>query len=531
MHTDGSENAQESSGTSSQIAANAVRSSGRYSEWWAVLIIVGIVALIRIPLRFDWFGEQDQARFLVDSILYHYEGVEIARNYFIQTSPLCIAIFSWMAGVFGNDALLPISNHLGVLAGILTTLAVYVLARTFAVGRLWAGSIAIGSGLIPGVFMTSLYGYPSIYALPFAIAAAAAVSHGVTRDRRADRLLWFGIGCVAYTLLVLIKIDFALLGMMLFGVVLAQRRVTIGNVLLLLAIAAIAALVALICIRSMLPDFGAVTRFASGWDNLHSPYRKEVTDYSTVWLTAGIGTLVLFAGCIVASFVRLGLRSTIILIAAWIISIGPITSFWASIPPASTRHIVPGALFTVFTLGLIAAKLFPRRRAVALLFPLLLVASNWPWAEPGYDLNYHLSGNLYKSYSVNRRVFATCHRLVDRVVSKNTMAVIAFYDPKLEYVPGTISLTPLVRYELTKHAIDAWNKGRTNYDLVAILPEKQRRLFFACTKRDIRQVAFRYRPKDVVVFSSTITEFPPLSRRGITLTTFDFQAEYEKKDH
>lgn len=59
-----------------------------------LLVVFILTLLVRWPLRFDWLGEQDQARFLIDAILFRYEGGEIVRSYFLHTSPLAVVIFA-----------------------------------------------------------------------------------------------------------------------------------------------------------------------------------------------------------------------------------------------------------------------------------------------------------------------------------------------------------------------------------------------------------------------------------------------------
>jgi hypothetical protein len=528
MHKDISTDKTRFSGRKTGRIALVAHFFRRYPDGITVLFVVGVTALIRFPLRFDWFGEQDQGRFLVDSILYRFEGSEIMRTYFIHTSPLCVGVFSWLSAAFGNGSLLSISNTLGVLAGIVTTAAVYVLSRTLAVSRLWAASIALGSAVVPGVFFLSLYGYPSVYALPFCVIAAAAVSHGVTRESFRGQLIWLLIGWVAFTLLVLLKVDFALCGTLLLAVIVIQNRVTTRNVLLLLAMAVVTALVALIVPAAMLSNWGEVTKFAADWNEFCKPYRGLGSDLSSIWLATGPGTLVLLAAGFVAMLVR-G-RHGGVLLAAWIISVAPIWSFWGSIMTVSTRHAVPGSLFTAIFLGLVAAKLFPKRRVIAIVFPFLLLLSNWPWGSPSYDLNYGLSGNLVEAYRANRCAFAACRSVVRQIVASEKPVHVLLGKNASQDVLGAIDLVPMIRYEFAAKAIDVRNQTdlpRGNFHLQTRRRDGSTHDFYDCTVGNPLWILKRIKVPSSEISASLLNSSKSrlLEQRAIAYRTFDLRSE------
>jgi hypothetical protein len=505
--------------------------SGLRSEWVAVLFVVVILALIRIPLRFDWFGEQDQARFLVDSILYRYEGSTIVRTYFIISSPLCLAVFALLAKIFGNAALVSVANNVGLAASILTAVAVYALSRTLAASRLWSASIALASGLVPGVFMTSLYGYPSIYALPFGIAAAAAVSHAVTRRTFRAQAPWFALACIGYTLLVMTKADFALFGSVLLAPVIIHRKLSYRNVLMLGAIAVVAVLAELVLVGVMLPKWSAAIAFGSGWSSKQKPFATFNTNLSTLWLAVGIGTLLLLVAGFVATFVREGVRTGARWVAAWLVAVLPIWAFWASVPPISTRHAVPGALLTAIVLGLLAARLFPRRRLAAVAFPVLLLATNWPWGHPGYDLNYDLGGNLIESYRVNRRAFRAC-RLVAQRMAVSTRPVQIFVGRAASPgILGQVDIIPMVRYELAIRAIEVRNQiqPHQHYNLQTLQADGTVHLFIPCLETKLLDVlaGIPFKAKDIVVDSVAIAQYPQVTALGIEFRPFDLQGTYD----
>ena len=501
----------------------------RRADWIAVILVAGVVALIRIPFRFEWLGEQDQARFLVSSIAFRYEGLDIFPKYFLYTSPLAVSGFALIARVFGNDSLLAISNNVGVVAGIMTAVMVYFLSRTFSVGRLWSASIAVGSSLVPGVFMTALYGYPSVYALPFGIAAAAAVSRGVVCERVSTKLRWFVVATVAYAILMALKIDFALLGSSLLAVAVVHRRVTYVNVLLLLAVAVTALGMVLVCSSGLLSSLWRdAAHFGVRFNERHGPLTQVDTGLGTLWLSTGIGTLILLMLAFLNTFVREGVREGLRMVLAWLIAVGPIWVFWGSILPVSTRHAMPGSLFTAVFLGLIVARRFPTRRAVAFVFPALFVLSNWPWGDVPYDFNYYPSGNLVEACRVNRRAFGVCRRVTNEIVTSKRRVQILAGDHASDEWLGRIDIVPMIQYEFAARSTSVQTKGpfhRTktrradgSERVFLVLEDQRLAVFLRSTDYSARQIT---------VNSLTGAKVLPPAKRGVEMKTFDLQRAYD----
>jgi hypothetical protein len=224
-----------------------------------------------------------------------------------------------------------------------------------------------------------------------------------------------------------------------------------------------------------------------------------------------------------------------VLVAAWLISVVPIWSFWGSIQTISTRHAVPGALFTAIFLGLVAARLFPKRRLVAVVFPVLLLLSNWPWGSPSFDLNFDLSGNLVGAYRTNRRAFAACRSVVDQIVASEKPVQILFGRAASPNVLGAIDVVPMIRYELAARAIDVRNQTdlpRSHYHLQTRRRDGTAHLFFDCTVVNPIRIlnVIRVRPSDISISSLTVSESPLSEKYGIEFRTFDLQSEYDKYD-
>jgi hypothetical protein len=502
----------------------------RHPDVIGILLVVLTVALIRIPLRFDWFGEHDQARFLIDAILYRYEGGDIVRRYYAYTSPLALAAFAGLASIFGNASLLALSNALGVLSGILLAAAVYALSRTLAVEPWWAAATAIGSSLQPGVSFLALYGYPSIYALPLGVASAAAVSWSATCERRSERLCWFGAGAVAFVFMVLLKADFVLLGSLLLVAVALRRKLTRSDLWRLLGLAVVTVVVLALSVGWMVPAGRDVGGFATMWTDFYRPLSRLDLDLASAWHATGIGTLLLLAVAFLAALLRKGARFAAGWLVAWLVAVGPTWAFWGSIHPFSTRHALPGALFTGLFLGWLAARLLPGRRLAALSLPLLIVALNWPWGRPFYDLNYDLAGDLVGSYRVNREAFAASRRAVDRILAEDKPLRVIFGSAVAEDVLGAIDVVPMLRYEMAARSVRVHNQTDppSHVHLQTVLPGGQSRLFLYCGACDLAHTLRPFRPEDVAIFTFGRRNDSHLARLGIEAIRIDLQNEFER---
>jgi len=499
-------------------------------------LVFAVTVGCRWLIRFDGFGEHDQARFLCDAILYRYEGAGIFRKYFLITSPLALVAFSALDAVAGHDALLPLSNALAVLASGVTAVAAYRVALALVGRPRWAASATVGATAVPGVFFTSLYGYPSAYALALLATSAAALAAGVTAETARARRVGLAACAAAFAAAVLCKTDFALMGTWLLALALrcGRREDRARNVVFLVALAAATAALTYGAAALLVRDAHAPLQFGRGWVEDYEPYAGRY-DAFPILQAAGRGTFVLLCAGGVLVALKRGAREGAMLLAACLLSAGPLWWFWASIPPLSIRHCLPGALVAGLYAGVAAAKAFPRARALAVLWPALLVAGNW-WGRPSFDLNYHLSGNLLGQYRTNRAAFAAARRVAGEIAADPRPVQVWVGRPASPAILGRIDVIEMVRYRLACGAVEVRNSlpGRSEYDLYARRPDgSERFLFDARVDGGTHAASFlartRYPKEQYHFLSMTLDHAPAVEALGVPLTRYDLRAAFEGK--
>ena len=499
-----------------------------------VILAVGLFLVTvasRWPIRFEGFGEQDQARFLCDSILYSVEGGGIFRKYFLMTSPLAVVVFSWVHAAAGPAALLPVSNAAAVLATGVTTAALYVLARGLVNGSdARAAAIAVAATFAPGVFFASLYGYPSVYALAFLAVSAAALSEGVAATGVAARRIALGVCAAAFVATVLLKIDFALMGTWLLAVALLRGRAEDRrrNVLFLVVLAAATAAVAWGALTLLARDPATSVQFGGSWVQIYQPY-TGVFDPRSIVYAAGRGTWLLLAAACAALALRGRWREAAVIAGAWLLAAGPLWSFWVSIPPLSTRHCLPGAMVTALYTGVAWSNLFPRARLLPVIWPVLLVAANW-WGTPWYDVNYYLSGNLLRQYRVNRAAFAAAQRVADEIAA-DPRPVLVWVGPKSLGSFGRIDILETVRYRFACEAVEVHNRapGCSEHDLYSRRPDgSEKILIYRGGALGPVLEETRYPKEQYHFLSYTLERHPEVEALGVKLTRYDVGKAYRE---
>jgi hypothetical protein len=353
------------------------------------------------------------------------------------------------------------SNIMGLVSTGVTSVALYFYVGTVLNQRLWAASIAVAATLVPGLFITSLYGYPSVYSLPFLVIAATMFLKAFKEaDARKARALLLA-GTLAYLTAALLKLDFAMMGtwflapLIGMGGVVNRARIAWQ----LIGVAVITAAVGLFMSSSVV--WGESPQaFVESWNRTWAPFRSGI-DIASIGYCTGFGTLGLLLLVFVHRIVRRGLREGGSLAMSWLLAVAPLWLFWALIPPLSTRHCLPGALVTAVYLGVAVAQANPRRRILAFMWPIVLVAVNWAWVEPGFKINYRLSGNLAGAYNANRNVYEACRGIVGDIVArdKNVLIMIRSLQPgqrkprDRSYLLDAIDIQPMMKYELARNSV------------------------------------------------------------------------------
>jgi len=422
--------------------------------------LAAMVSFAKLPFVFQGLGEQDQARLLLDAIVYAHEGPATLRTYGVLTSPLWTLPLAGIVRTFGPEGLVPIANLGGWLCGGLTTASCFLLLVSLGASRAWAAAGATAAALVPGVFYLSLYGYPTQYALSLLLLSAVVLRKTLDRETGRVRTLGFAIAGLLYCAFVLMKIDFAIAGTFLLAITWLAAGLRRPAIFWLPGFA-LAALAAVLLIASASVETEGLFEFLDR-NRADFPWEaRELSDASglNVLYACGFGTLALFALAAVVGLAQHDRRTDLArLVGAWALAVAPVWLFWLARPPMTGRHAAAGVLLTALFAGATAARVWPRAGAWAWLWPLLVVATNWPFGAPNYDFNYRTSGNLAHTVQRNRRAFAVADEIARSVVARRESMKIVLGGPRPD-VFGNIDFYPVIALALAERSHTASGIG------------------------------------------------------------------------
>jgi hypothetical protein len=384
---------------------------------------------------------------------------------------------------------------------------------------------AVGSGLVPGTFYLSLYGYPSQYALPLLLAAAAAFAKGL----ESRRTVWIVLAGVFYCGLTLTKIDFALAGSLLLSVAIIQNRLRERRAWLL-PVFPIAALAATYVVGRVAIVGQDLFGFLGHVGDVHpwSAGKLVESHVATVFYASGFGTLALLIAALAAGLARRGSRATVVRITiAWLVGALPLLLFWLARPPMSTRHAMPAALMTVIVAALLASLLLPRARYVAAVWLIAVVGLNWPFGKPDFDFNYEPSGNLAGAVSVNRRAFAVAHDIARTIVEREeTAKAILGYPERGVSALGAIDFMPIILMEMAARSQSAGivNMTWTGATVFRDEDNRQTRVFVYMFSGRAENLV---RMRRAGFYAPWPMDLTPVTQHGIKVMTFDPDEMFE----
>jgi hypothetical protein len=243
---------------------------------------------------------------------------------------------------------------------------------------------------------------------------------------------------------------------------------------------------------------------------------------STVFYAVGFGTLALLIAAVVIGVTRRHSRTAVIRItAAWLTGALPLLLFWLARPPMSTRHAMPAALMTVLVASLLASRLLPRARYVAVAWLIAVVGLNWPFGKPDFDFNYEPSGNLAGAVSVNRRAFAVAHNIARTVVERDEIAKAIMGTPEQGVSAlGAIDFTPIILVEMAarSQAARIVSMQWTSATVFTGENRKQTRVFIYMLPSRAENLV---RMRRAGFYAPWPIDLEPLTKHGIKVMTFD----------
>lgn len=390
---------------------------------WIGLALCVVVLLVKAPLMFTVLGEHDQGSMIIDAVVYHHDGPDTLRKYAIVTSPAWTLPLSSLAGTMTAQELVVLTNVGGVICGGLICLFGYLLLIRIGASVGWALAGGAAVAFLPSTFYLSLYGYPSQYALMFLLLAALTFATMLRAVTLRDEIVWGTITGIAFCLLALMKIDFAIAGTFLIGVAIVMYKWRDTRTLVLPLIAALAYPVYKTVVRLTVGDDD---RFADVWRRQYPWDGSAIFDASaiTILYSCGLGAVILFAAAILWGLVKQRARGTALTVAtAWVVAALPLWVFWLGHPPMSARHAAPGAIITALLAALIASHAWRWRFAPVLWF-VAVIAINWTLGTPSLNFNYKPGGNLYATLKVQHRIHTVRADIADAISAKPERAKI-----------------------------------------------------------------------------------------------------------
>jgi hypothetical protein len=508
--------------------------SKRISQWPTpvrAVLVGGIVFLSKLPWVFTTLGEQDHARLILAAMVYAQDGVDTIRPYAILTSPLWSLPISWLSHWWSAPQLVLFSNVVGWLAGAAVAGISLTLLRQLGCGLAWSVSGALAVTWIPGAFYTSLYGYPSQWALPLLLASAAAFLRCLDAAQRRAAWTWFVLAGVLFCLLVLMKVDFALMGTLLLGIAVLRDRLRERWTLMLPIVAAVSGGVALLASRLLVAE--SSTGFASGWMALYPGESSSLVDpiSITTLYSVGLGTMLLWTAAVVVGLLRRSTRRAMLrLVVAWVVAVWPLWLFWMSRPPMSSRHALPGAVVTVLLAAQAASLVWGRRPRWAVVWLVLLIGINATLRSQSFDFNYRPSGDLMQGADRNRRAFAVATHIADRISEPvdRTKILLGRSDPD---ILSNLDLLPFIEYAMASQSTQVRCLGRIGQkqdhhmrDLVFTAPEGRETKLLRGV--DPRRVGL-YRGEGVGFYAPWGLQGATVNVLGVEVVEFDPVSIYE----
>lgn len=367
-------------------------------------------------LIYGWFhfgglyGEQDTARLVIDALTWLKTNV---RDYFIsEYRYYASAGYIWLIKVlypWAERSGLPIAfwlNTINWVCVLLFPVPTYFLFRGL-LGR-WPAVLGVALLMVtPAFWISGLYGFPSLPALLFIVAALLLWDRRLTGSLRGPT--WAQDLAVVLLLsgATLLKADLWMSCVALLGLAVFRKQTTPFRLAEVSLIAAVPALVSLLLSLVLMRDSPTPAAYLAAW---HAQYLPELDlehlREASVAMRRSLGVASFFVlGIGVIRLLQRRQFRLLFLVSTW--AIVPV-AFWAFRSGDSARHHLPATVPAALALAWLFAE-FHTRRWVPVFLLGGVIAGNY-LARPASPSTLSPSGRLFKSAELIRERVGRYHQ-------------------------------------------------------------------------------------------------------------------------
>ena len=312
-------------------------------------------------------GEPDAARLLNDALSWHHtDSFRVEQlQYRGRILPLSLFTVKMLLDWGVPPAALPdLLNHSAAVIGTLLLIPLYVVFRNIV--GMNAGLLGIVIvNFIPAYWASSIYGYPHIVSLAFAITSLALyILHLRAEGSRARVLFALAVGVLA--LATAVKADIILLAGAFAGTWLIIGRPGFRSGVALATLLAAGALSPILLTEYLLPPVSTgegLGEFAVDWQKQWPISRWHLFQNQNLRVALFAGGVVLTTSTLFALGFMHGSerdRPIVLLVAAWSL---PIFLFWGLREHNSARHLLAAVLPFGLAIGYLFTGLWAHARA------------------------------------------------------------------------------------------------------------------------------------------------------------------------
>lgn len=377
-------------------------------RWKDLLLLVAFAAAIHLPFHFgSVYGEEDLARLVVDALIWLKTGTQpmaVAEyRYFINPAYIWL-IKELLKSSGGSTQTMSFwINTINPICAFLMVIPVYLFGAGL-VGRLPALLGTLLFCMIPTVWVSGLYGFPSLLSLFLIVAALALYDLRLTRPPLGNLALHLVLVEIFIVGSVLLKADFWLSYVALFALIWLREGVHHRRLAEAAVLAAVPLLVAFCLLRNPNESLGV----ASHW-NPHYGKLSLLVNFRFHLSVLAKGMGIVSVPLFFIALAVLGLRrkySYLFFFACWPFLI---MGYWFLQPTDDARHHLPEAVPIAFAIGWLLTQV-PGRRYLPWAGLLAILAINYLAFPPSSSTRIP-SGRVLESARLIQERNAAYHRL------------------------------------------------------------------------------------------------------------------------